>query len=483
MVAKRKPKPVETPPPASANPEAEAALLGMILSARDNAFHEVADRLRAEDFHSERNQTIWRGMLALVASGRAIIRQVLLAEIGDATNSGDEIDLAGYLRALQAEGQKQTGSIGDFLEAVKSAATARELEAYGTWVKDELSKARITNIEDALAEAKHRLSLIGTTDGDDAKALSTVTETVVAETIKVRNKEKPPGLKTGLSFVDALVGSFRPGQLIVIAGPAGAGKSALGFQIGLMLAQAGSPAHAFSLEMESEEIAARMLAQFSKVETDKIADGDVTDEQLASLDQANRDMRDVPFYIDPRTRPTTSTLLTRASRSKSKNGTMIFMTDHLRMVRPDNPRAEERERLEQIVQDHKSMAKRLGVPWILLAHTSRTDTSNVRTAKDIRLPNMHSLYGSSAVENTADVVLFVHRPWMILQDCKPSHGAKHYNDWEADCERWRGKAQIVLGKRRAGKGRGLMNCRFDAVNTWFAPREEDPPAYTGEAPT
>jgi replicative DNA helicase len=480
MAPRTKKKPEDTPPPASANPEAEAALLGMILCDQ-RRFHDVADRLRAEDFASERNQIIWRGMLSLVATGRHVIRQVLLAEIGEAETKTDEIDLAGYLRALQAEGGKQTGSIGEFLEAVKSAATGRELEAYGCWIKDELSKARITNIEDALAEAKHRLSLIGSADGDDAASIAVVSERVVASSTQVRNKEKPSGLKTGLKFIDGLVGSLLPGQLIVIAGPAGAGKTAIGMQIGLVLAQLGYPVHAFSLEMESEEVAGRMLAAFSKVSADKIIEGDVTDEQMAKVVDVERSFREVPFFIDARTKPTTSTLLTRATRSIAKNGTRLFITDHLRMVRPDNYKQDERERIEQVVQDHKAMAKRLGVPWILLAHTQRTDMHGVKTAKDIRRPSMNNLYGSSAVENTADIILFVHRPWMILQDARPADTASHYGDWAADVEAWKGKAQIILAKRRGGKGRGTKTCLYEAEQTWFCERPEF--EYTGEAPT
>lgn len=482
--SRRQKKPVEAPPSTS-NPEAEAALLGMILAARDPLFHEVADRLTEKDFSTERNKTIWRGMVALVASGRAVIRQVLMSEIGEAGQSEDEIDLAGYLRALQAEGGKhEISSIGEFVDALKSCAAAREGIEFGEWVKEEFAKARVSrNIEEVLSTVKHRLSLIGTDTGDDAANIADLADRVVTSSTQVRNKEKPSGLKTGLKFIDGLIGSFLPGQLVVIAGPAGSGKTAIGMQIGLILAQAGHPVHAFSLEMESEEVAGRMLAAFSKVPADKIVEGDVTDAQMAGVVDAGRSFRGVPFFIDARTRPTCSTLMTRASRSIGKNGTKLFITDHLRMVRPDNPRAEERERIEQVVQDHKAMAKRLGVTWILLAHTQRTDMHGIKTAKDIRRPSMNNLYGSSAVENTADIILFVHRPWMILQDARPSDDANHHGEWAADVDRWKGKAQIILAKRRGGKGRGTTSCLYEAEQTWFCEKPPFEAEYTGEAPT
>ncbi len=190
MSSKRKTqKPIDTPPPASANPEAEAALLGMIL-ADQRHFHDVADRLKAEDFSTARNQTVWRGMCSLIATGRHIERHVLGQEIGDEAGSEDEIDLKGYLRALVAEGQKQTLPIADLLEAVLVAATMRDGIFHAEWLKEAFTNARITSIDEVIAEAKHRLSLIGSVDGDDAKALSTVTETVVAETIKVRKSRR-----------------------------------------------------------------------------------------------------------------------------------------------------------------------------------------------------------------------------------------------------------------------------------------------------
>ncbi len=475
MSDRRRKKTPDDPPPATANPEAEAALLGMIL-VDDRNWHDVADRIKEFDFASERNRNIWRGMSALVAAGKSIIRQVLLAEIGEDAKE-DEIDLAGYLRALQAGGKDQRGVITEFADAIKSASAMRQGIEYGEWIKEQFSQARISrNVEELLGEAKHRLSLIGTAEADDARRLNEIAEFVVSESQAIRNKEKPTGLKTGMRFVDSLIGSMLPGQLIVIAGAAGMGKTALGMQIGLVLSQMGIPVHAFSLEMESEEVAGRMLAAASKaaVTADKIAEGEISDEQLESVVQASRSFRELPFYIDARARPTTATIMARANRSVAKNGTRLFVTDHLRMVRPDNPKAEERERLEQVVQDHKSMAKRLGVPWILLAHTSRYDLSHVRTGKDIRRPTMHNLYGSSAIENTADVVLFVHRPWVILQDVRPPRTAKHYDEWCADCDRTDGKAYIVLGKRRGGKGRGNKECLFKAETTWFLDKPDEP---------
>jgi replicative DNA helicase len=80
---------------------------------------------------------------------------------------------------------------------------------------------------------------------------------------------------------------------------------------------------------------------------------------------------------------------------------------------------------------------------------------------------MRSLYGSSAVENTADAVLFVHRPSVILADIKPTHGAKHEGEHEADMMFWEGKAEFVLGKHRSRKGRGIRTVKFDEFRCWF----------------
>jgi replicative DNA helicase len=113
------------------------------------------------------------------------------------------------------------------------------------------------------------------------------------------------------------------------------------------------------------------------------------------------------------------------------------------------------------------MAKKLGVPWILLVHLRRPDAHGIKLAKDIRRPNIYELYGASAIENAADAVLFVHRPSVILQDARPADGAGHYEQWKWDLDRWRGRAEIVLGKRRAGKGRGFRECAFREDITWF----------------
>lgn len=457
-------KKAETPPPPGlVNGAAERAIIGMLI-ADNRRWFDIADRLLPDHFAEEVNRRIYIASCELMKDGKAIRTPLILSVVG--AKDDDKIELHTYLAALIAEAPSE--DIQAYVDAVLEAAWRRKGIEEAKWLADEMhNAARSRMVEEIVSEAHRRLDSIRSTEAEEAKSLGELSWSVLNKTTEIRTNGRAAGLKSGLPFIDTLIGSMLPGQLIVIAGFAGAGKSALSVQMGLLIAQQGIPTHCFSLEMEGEELASRMLGTFAEVPANKIAEAELTDEEMVRLADVDRQLRSVPFFIDAKPKPTTATLHSRAARAKAKHNIGLFITDHLRMVRADNGRAEERERLEQIVQDHKSMAKSLGVPWILLAHLSRMDLSTIKTGKDIRRPNMRDLYGSSAIENTADVVLFVHRPWVILQDVRPAKNAKHFPDWEADVAMAEGKAEIVLGKRRGGKGRGIKTCRFDDRLTWF----------------
>lgn len=452
----------ETPPPALSNVDAERAVIGKLL-VDGRLWYDCADRLTPEHFSDSRHRSIYKAMQTLSARGSPLIRQLIPSVIGD--DHKDDIALPAYLAALIAEAPEV--SIGEFVDAVLDAARRRHGIQETEWIADQLRGAELGRSAEIISEAQRRLSLVGTDPGDDGSDLADHSRSVMARAQEIRESEKPAGLRTGLTAFDELVGSMLPGQLIVVAGQAGSGKTSLATQIAIMVARKGTPTLMFSLEMQGDELAARVLASFAEISAEKIVESDLNDMELQRVAEADRQLRQIPFHIDDRPRPLTSTLLSRAARAQAKNRVGLFITDHVRMVRPDNSRAEERERLEQCYQDHKSMAKRLGVPWILLAHTTRTDVSNVRTAKDIRRPTMHSLYGSSAAENTADAVIFVHRPSVILADVRPTEGAKHFEEWQIDMEKWEGKAELLLGKHRSRKGRGIRTIHFAENCTWF----------------
>lgn len=470
------------PAPALSNIEAERAVLGWLL-ADDRAWLDVSERIRPDHFSDGRHQRIYRGLASLARQGRPLLRQLLLSEIGDESAEDDEIELGAYLAALQAGAPKE--AVTEFIDAVLSTWSRRRGVEEADWLRNEFQQSRLSavgSIEEIVSEGHRRLSSIIGDSGDEAVRIGDLADTLVSRTQEIWQSKRPAGMIAGLPFIDELIGPLLPAQVIGLGGLTASGKTALAVQWGYTLALSGAPGMMFSLEMEALEIATRVIARLAEMPANKFAEADTMNEtEMERLIEMARRAREVPFYIDARPRPSVSTIQTRVARAQARHGIKFVVIDHLQYIRADNPKADQHERLAQVADDIKAMAKRLQIPVILLSHLNRyVDIATIKTGRDIRRPSLNHLFGSSAIEKAADAVLFVHRPWAILQDARPAKSAKHYNQWVDDCFKAEGKAEIILGKRRNGKGRGIRQCLFDDKLTWFSevPRENE---YVDEA--
>ena len=221
-----------------------------------------------------------------------------------------------------------------------------------------------------------------------------------------------------------------------------------------------------SLEMSDREIAARVLAMFSNVSAEKIIDGSLNAAELDMTVEMGKSGHSCRYTLTTGRKQSTATLQARIARAKARYGVKVAIIDHLQYVRPDNPRADERVQIRQVVDDIKAIAKRLGVAIILISHISRSwDAGSIHCAADIRRPVLKDLYGSSAIEKAADVTVFVHRPMWFLE--RIADGGRKADELAADKLRWAGKAELVKAKRRMGKGVGVRECYFDEELTWF----------------
>lgn len=458
--------------PALANVEAERFVLAKILQD-DRVWFDVADRLKPEHFTDARNRAVFSAMQALSKSGKPITRQLVPGQMSDM--EADGVTLVAFLAALAAQASDLT--VSDFVDEIVEAAQRRRGIQEAERLIDELRQARHDGtVREVLRAAERRFANIDDEGDDDAPLLGAVAERVAQRTNDLWNADKAAGLRTGLRCVDDLLGSIMPGQVVTLGGLTASGKTALAVEMGILIAQQGTAVHMFSLEMEATEIATRVLATFAEISAEKITEALISHSEMENVINMARRTRGIPFYIDARPKPNVMTIQTRAARAQAKNNAGLLIIDHLQYVRPDNPRADERERVAQVADDIKAMAKRLQIPVLLLSHLNRyVDSSTTRTLKDIRRPALNHLYGSSAIEKASDAVLFVHRPWAILQDVKPAEGHKDYATWEGDCLISEGKAEIILAKRRSGKGRGIRTCEFDDRLTWFRDvRKEEP---------
>lgn len=444
--------------------DAERALLGLILKD-DRNWWDVAGRLAPDDFFDERNGIVFSGMVLLADQGKPIGRANLSAQIKGQWGEFSP-NAPGYVAYVAGSAPDGMG-VGDVIDVVLHASGRRRLVHACNAIYDRASSVAIdTPIEEVRAEAIALIEAADQNTPDQAQSMSVLVSQVLAEANAVSTGERPRGIKTNFDGFDDLVGPMRPGQMIVLGGETGGGKTALATVVGVKVAEQGIPVHFTSLEMGADELAARIVSAHTGFSAETITDGSLSVAELERLFDRSGHVAELPIWIDGAPSQSVKTIQSRIARAQIRHGVKLAVIDHLQFIKPEKSKGKEHEEIRQVVDDVKAMAKRLKLPVILVSHVSRvTETWNIRTALDIRRPLLRDLYGSSAIEKAADAVIFVHRPQWFLERCSPG---KRQTEWEADMARWAGKAELVLPKRRGGKGHGVKEVSFNESLTWFS---------------
>lgn len=468
-------KSTTAPAPELRNDEAERAILGRAL-IDPTSFGDFLNRLSVESFCDPRNRNVWTGIAAVMQQYGSVSRPVLLSQVGDLGE--DKISLATYLTGLcaaAAQPEQRAIPAAHLADAVAHPAARRGLIEAAEKIKEAALSAPLgMPIDELQAEAQRLVAANDNYAVHEPRRLGLIVDQVIKTANLAAKSGRPPGIRTGFEAFDGLVGPLLPGQLIVIGGETSSGKTALAMGVAYRSSSMGFPTHVVSLEMTAEELAMRYLAQFSTVSVEDIASCKLSESNLDGLMRAGEHLFDLPLTIDDQPRQSVGMIGARIQREIAQRKCRLAVIDHLQYVRADI-RGEERERIAQVVDDIKALAKRLGIPIVLVSHVVRAkqaDIGRINQASDIKRPTLDTLYGSSAIEKAGDVVLFVHRPIWFLERNEPL--PKFQFEHDRDCIRWHGRAQLVLPKRRMGKGSGIREVRFDEARTWFQDDRQEP---------
>jgi len=220
----------------------------------------------------------------------------------------------------------------------------------------------------------------------------------------------------------------------------------------------------FSLEMSAEQLATRLLSEESRVSSDRIRRGDISQRDFDKFVQVSREIAALPIEIDDTPAITLSALRTRARRLKRTKGLALVIIDYLQLMRPAAGTRPESRVLEigQLTQGLKAIAKELDVPVLALSQLSRA----VESREDKR-PQLADLRESGTNEQDADVVLFIFREEYYLKNKEPRPGSEEHFKWLSDMEQVHGKAELIIGKQRHGPT-GTVQLHFDANVTRFS---------------
>ena len=439
-------------------PEAEQAVIAAMLMDTD-AILRAGEHVDDTMFYDERHRRIFRAMIAI--SQRS--------EVVDPVTLGNELARRGE---LDASGGKEY--IGELIDAVPTAANVeyhakivkekallRRLIETSTTIITEAFQGRAT-AEELLDDAEQRIFQVSQQRG--LQGFTRVKELMwpTMERIEAlqRGGKTITGVASGFADLDELTSGFQPADLVIIAARPSMGKTALVLNIAQYAAiEKNVPVALFSLEMSKESLVQRMLTAEGRVDAQKMRKGLLRDEDYSRLARAAGILSGAPIWIDDSAAITLLEIRSKARRLKADQDIGMVVIDYLQLIQGPSSSESRQQEISQISRSLKALAKELAVPVVALSQLSRAPEQR---AGDHR-PQLSDLRESGAIEQDADVVMFIYR-----QEVYDGATDKDGNSLE-------GRAEVIVGKQRNGPI-GLVNLFFHKAYTRFenytAPRQQ-----------
>ncbi len=448
------------------NIEAEQSVIGSILLTNE-IFDEVNTIISSKNFYDPMHQKIFSAIESLIFKGM-LANPITLKNYFE--NEKDEINVPEYLV-----------KITKFSSSVRQAIEYSKI-IYDMFVRRELIKISETTIDVAklndlntsgqsIIENSEKLLFDLAEKGsfnssiikfDDAMKL-----TIEMASNAYKNEEGIVGVPTGLRDLDDRLGGLHQSDLIIIAGRPSMGKTALATNIAFNAArkiQDGkkkSTVAFFSLEMSSEQLSTRILAEQSRIKSNDIRRGKISDEQFDKFIETSKNISELPLFIDETPAISIAALSNRARRIKRIYGLDLIVVDYIQLMRASNTKDGRVQEISEITQGLKALAKELAVPVLGLSQLSRAVEQ-----RDDKKPQLSDLRESGSIEQDADVVMFVYREAYYLERKEPRPASVEHAEWQAKMNEVSNLAEIIIGKQRHGPTGNIL-LEFEAMFTKF----------------
>ena len=424
-------RPAEVPPPHHI--EAEQALLGTILQA-PQALPIAIEWVHPEDFYQPAHQRIMAAMQHLFEKGAAAD----VVTVADALLSQGELDAAGghaYLSRLEAEA-RPTASIEYYAKIVRDKALVRRMiETAGSIVSEGYSSEY--EPEEYLDRAEHKVfSVRDERARGRVRRLDEVLREAVMRIEAAHDRgERITGISTGYPPLDHLLLGFQDSDLIIIAARPSMGKTSFALNLAVNASCYSNPKHVLfcSLEMSEQQVADRILCIYGGMESQRVRAGFLAPSELAHIREVREQLKGAPLYVDDTPKLSVLELRAKARRLKARGELDLVMVDYLQLMEPADKRVSREQQVSEISRSLKALAKELHVPVIALSQLSRAPET--RPGKDKR-PHLADLRESGAIEQDADVVMFLYRP--------------EYYEKEQTREEDKGVLEVLIEKQRNG---------------------------------
>ncbi len=449
------------------NIEAEQAVIGSILVSNE-IFDEIHIIVSSENFYDPMHQKIFNAIESLIFKGMLANPITLKNYFKD---EGDDLDIPEYLVKI-TKFSTSTRQATEYSKIIYDMYVRRQLIKIS---EETIDTAKLNDLDingQNIIEKSERLLYDLAENGSFNSSLikfdEAMRQTIEMATAAYKNEEGIVGVPTGLKDLDDRLGGLHRSDLIIIAGRPGMGKTALATNIAFNAAQKlldserKSSIAFFSLEMSSEQLSTRILAEQSRIKSNDIRRGKISDDQFDKFIETSKNISELPLFIDETPAISIAALSNRARRVKRLKGLDMIIVDYIQLMKGSYNNKDGRvQEISEITQGLKAIAKELSIPVVALSQLSRAVEQ-----RDDKKPQLSDLRESGSIEQDADVVMFVYRESYYLKSKEPRPATVEHAEWQAKMNEVSHLAELIISKQRHGPT-GNINLEFEEMFTKF----------------
>ena len=431
--------------------EAEESVLGSILLSSEAA-NVALERLHADDFYKPVHQLIFEAVVDLFDANEPI-DGVTVSESLRRRNALDRVGGAAFLSRL-VEGVPTTANVDYYAEIVEEHALRRRLMRAGGVVAD-----FATNLETPIAEVLDQAEQVvfGVSERRIGEGLQLIDPLLgpafeQAEAMSMRGSDVT-GIPTGFRDLDRKLSGLHPANLVVVAARPSMGKTALALNIAKNVAFKSGPVAVFSLEMSREEVVSRLLCSEGRIDSQRLRTGQLAESDFTKLSSAANALYKKPIYVDDSPALTVTEIRAKCRRLARRPGLSLVVVDYLQLMNSSGRQENRQQEIATISRSLKNLARELHVPIIAVSQLNRS-----LEAREDKRPRLGDLRESGAIEQDADIVMFIYRHEYYHPEAQESQGI----------------AEIIVAKHRQGAV-GRIDMTFLPEFTLFSDMGRDHP--------
>lgn len=416
--------------------DAEKSVLGAVLMD-DECFASLEQELLPQDFYVVAHQIIYKHMLDIIRSNKRID----MITLQDSMQKSGELAAAGdiqYLIGLQ-ENIPAFGMLTQHVQIIKAKSILRNLISSSVDIITSCYSQNDSDLDAVIDEAEKKIfQIIHNRTKQNFVQLNIWLKKTFQHLSSIKSSSKGiTGVATNFKTLDRMTSGFQPGDLIILAARPSMGKTSLALNVAVNAARSGIGVGIFSLEMAAEQLTLRLLSTESGVDHQKIRNATLSSQEWIEITHVAGELADMKLFIDDTAGINIMELRAKARQLKAKNDVKMLVVDYLQLLNSSRRHENRHQEVSEISRFLKALAKELGLPIIALSQLSRAVDSRMD-----KRPMLSDLRESGAIEQDADVIMFLYRDIVYNQETENPD-----------------QAELIIGKQRNGPT-GTVNLRF-----------------------